>query len=157
MLESVDTVLPGPVPVGWFRTAGPLGRVEWLRDRDEQLALVGGRFDWRVGWGRHGRWVRLIPGDGCALRLNAAGSLDRGAVVGLADVVAGRAAAETLYAAARHLHAEAQLLDAVPFMVPGTVASAVVTSEPPDEELVARIRLPFLVVLVFFDQVPLTD
>jgi hypothetical protein len=44
MLESVDTVLPGPVPVGWFGTAGPLGRVERLRDRDEQVALVGGRL-----------------------------------------------------------------------------------------------------------------
>jgi hypothetical protein len=55
------------------------------------------------------------------------------------------------------LYPELILLEAVPFMVPPAVAGQVLTSDPPDGELARRVRLPFPAVLVFFDQIALTE
>ena len=51
--------------------------------------------------------------------------------------------------------AEHWLLNATPYLLPGRLGAELVTSEPPDPELVTRIRLPYETVLVFFDELDL--
>jgi hypothetical protein len=47
--------------------------------------------------------------------------------------------------------------DATPFFIPASIAAALMTSDPPDETLLQKIRLPFPAILTFFDAIPLGE
>jgi hypothetical protein len=47
--------------------------------------------------------------------------------------------------------------EAVPFFIPASIATALMTSDPPDDTLAGNIRLPFESVVVFFDAIPMGD
>ena len=51
---------------------------------------------------------------------------------------------------------ERWLMESVPYHLPGRVGAELLTSDPPDGDLLERIRLPYRSVLVLFDQIGLS-
>lgn len=126
-------------------------QLEVRRERDHAIMRAVGAAERRTQ-----PWSRLRPDAVVELRtLLVDGALFSGARLLEVANASGEMGAELR--AVEVLGRALLLGDAVPFFLPASVAAALMTSEPPDDELISSIRLPFPSVFVFFDAVRLGD
>lgn len=131
----------------WLVTAGRHLTTRYRRDSEIMTALGASKR-------RTAPWTQLKPGDYAQLRALLVAAQANSAT----DLV--RASDDDPARALRALEAAGtglQVVDAVPFFIPSAIATALMTSEAPDEQLIRNVRLPFPSVFVFFDAIPLGE
>jgi hypothetical protein len=140
-------VLPRPTRVSDV-VAGAIADIERRRDRDEAIAESTG---YRLSAGlRRQPWTDLLPADVCTMRLITSESQHKAAMELLIDLLRGDPLPPGAGTAAMIKSGEERwLLDSVPYQLPGRLGGELLTSDPPDGELLTRIRLPYRHVLTF--------
>lgn len=133
---------------------GPIADVERRRDRDEAIAEATG-FKLSAGLRRR-PWTDLVPPDVCTMRLMASEGLHQIIVRELVAAISSPAGSSQAALCSIKLGEERWLMESVPYHLPGGIGAELLTSDPPDAELLERIRLPFQSVLVFFEQIGLS-
>jgi hypothetical protein len=150
LVWSQQRALPRPTTFERLIT-GPIADVERRRDRDEAIAEAIG---FRLSAGLRRRpWTDLLPPDVCTMRLVASEGLHQIVVGELVAAISSPPASSEAGLCTIKLGQERWLMESVPYHLPGRVGAELLTSDPPDADLLERIRLPYRSVLVFFDQV----
>lgn len=147
------------VPMSDWVADGVWAEAKQMADQLKERVEAAGRFDpYRIA--TPGKRVRLVPGDAAELRwVNVAGTLT---TCSMALETWGREMPNVRDPAlplrvASDVGGALKVVDAQPFFLPDDWADALLASDPPDEETMRRVRLPFESCLCFFDEVPVTE
>lgn len=159
-LQASDIAgIGAPGPITYQEWIGPAGRwQELLRRCDEWEARVeaAGRFD---PFSMPLDPVRLVPGDIALLRWTTAGGVVAACAPALSSweqLPARDRDPDLPTLVASDIGGAYRAVDATPFFLPGTWPPAMLASEPPDEQTLTQVRLPFGACMCFFDEVPIT-